>query len=136
MEPVKARDAIHPVRVPPKPLGIAFSVTLPSVNEVWVPVVHDKYLVLSVPVALTHIPMGWLAGSAIMAPEKGTAAKLVLPALVAVADRPNTQPFAVDMLGAVCPVARTPPNRYQISTGPVVPDAAEKMLDSPVRNMG
>ena len=71
-----------------------------------------------------------------MAPEKGTAAKVVLPALVAVADRPSTQPLAVDMLGAVCPEASTPPIRYQISTGPVVPEAAEKMLDSPVRNMG
>ena len=67
---------------------------------------------------------------------KGMVAAVVFPALVAVVLYPNTQPLAAVILGVVCPVGSTPPKRYQISTGPVVPKAAEKMLVIPVRNMG
>jgi hypothetical protein len=83
-----------------------------------------------------QIPIGWFAGSAIIVLPNGTEAAAELPALVAVAVRPSTHPFAAVMLGVVCPVGRTPPSRYQISTGPVVPAAAENTLVIPVKKMG
>ena len=85
---------------------------------------------------MMHTPMGWLPGRAIMVLPKGMAAAAVLPALVAVVEYARTQPLAVVTLGVVWPVGSTPPNRYQISTGPVVPEAAENTLVMPVTKMG
>jgi hypothetical protein len=77
-----------------------------------------------------------LAGKANISEPKGIAAAAAFPALVAVADLNKTQPFAVVMDGVVCPAGNTPPNRYQISTGPEIPTAAEKTLDIPVTKIG
>jgi hypothetical protein len=38
MDPQNAREAIQPVSVPPKPLGMVFNETLPSVKVDGVPV--------------------------------------------------------------------------------------------------
>ncbi len=133
---MKARDAIKLVNVPPNPFGMVLTDTLPSVNDVGVPVTHDMYRVPNVPVALMQIPIGWLAGNESIVLPKGMAAAVELPALVAVAERPSTQPLAAETLGVVWPVTNTPPSRYQTSTGPVVPAAAEKTLVMPVKKMG
>jgi hypothetical protein len=80
--------------------------------------------------------MGVLAGNANISEPKGMVAATAVPALVAVADLNKTQPLAVVIDGVVCPAGNTPPNRYQISTGPEVPSAAEKTLVMPVTKIG
>ena len=83
-----------------------------------------------------NIPMDWFAGNEIMAPPKGMLAAVEVPAVTTVDVRPNTHPFAVDILGVVWPVTRAPPTRYQTSTSPEVPETPLKTLVIPVKKMG
>jgi hypothetical protein len=136
IDPVNAREAIHPVNVPPNPLGIVLMVTLPSVNDCCVPATKDMYRHPKVPVPLTQKPTEVFAGKGNMSVPNGMGAWAALPALVAVVDLNNTHPLAAVMLGVVWPTGRTPPRRYQISTGPEVPKAAEKTFSIPVRKIG
>ena len=80
--------------------------------------------------------MDWFAGNEIMAPPKGMLAAVEVPAVTTVDVRPNTHPFAVDILGVVWPVTRAPPTRYQTSTSPEVPEAALNTLVIPVKKIG